>query len=57
MSVTALLRKNPRPNAAEVKHACAGNTCRCGAHPRILQAALRAAGVEVAGKTEVVDYV
>ncbi len=57
MSVTALLRKNPYPNADDVKHACAGNTCRCGTHPRIIQAALKAAGVEVASKTEVVDYV
>lgn len=57
MSVTALLKKNPHPNADDVKHACAGNTCRCGTHPRILQAALRAAGVEMASKTEVVNYV
>lgn len=57
MSVTALLKKNPHPNADDVKHACAGNTCRCGTHPRILQAALKAAGVEVASKTEVIDYV
>ena len=45
MSVTALLKKNPRPNADDVKHACAGNLCRCGTQPRILQAALKAAGV------------
>jgi len=57
MSVTALLKKNPRPNAADVKHACAGNICRCGTHPRILQAALKAAGVETTAKTEIVDYV
>jgi aerobic-type carbon monoxide dehydrogenase small subunit (CoxS/CutS family) len=57
MSVTALLKKNPRPNAGDVKHACTGNLCRCGAHPHILQAALKAAGVETAGKTEVIDYV
>jgi len=57
MSVTALLKNNPRPNAADVKRACAGNICRCGTHPRILQAALKAAGVETASKTEVVDYV
>ena len=56
MSVTALLKKNPQPTADEVKHACAGNLCRCGTHPRILQAALQAAGVAVAGKTEVIDY-
>jgi xanthine dehydrogenase YagT iron-sulfur-binding subunit len=57
MSVTALLKKNPHPNADDVKHACAGNICRCGTHPRILQAVFRAAGVETAGKTEVIDYV
>jgi aerobic-type carbon monoxide dehydrogenase small subunit (CoxS/CutS family) len=57
MSVTALLRKNPHPNAEDVKHACAGNICRCGTQPRILQAALAAAGVHTASKTEVVDYV
>jgi aerobic-type carbon monoxide dehydrogenase small subunit (CoxS/CutS family) len=57
MSVTALLKSNPHPNADDVKHACAGNICRCGTHPRILQAALKAAGVETAGKTEVVQYV
>ena len=56
MSVTALLKKNPHPTAADVKHACAGNLCRCGAHPHILQAALKAAGVEHAAKTEVVNY-
>lgn len=57
MSVTALLRKNPRPTVDDVKHACAGNICRCGTQPRILQAAMAAAGVATASKTEVVDYV
>ena len=57
MSITALLKKNPRPNAADVKHACAGNLCRCGTQPRIVQAALAAAGVETADRTEVVDHV
>jgi xanthine dehydrogenase YagT iron-sulfur-binding subunit len=56
MSVTALLKKNPRPNAADVKHACAGNLCRCGTQPRVIQAALKAAGVETASKTEVMNY-
>src|SRR5262249_21071096 len=37
MSVTALLKKNPKPNAEAVKHACAGNLCRCGTYPRIMQ--------------------
>jgi aerobic-type carbon monoxide dehydrogenase small subunit (CoxS/CutS family) len=57
MSVTALLKKNPRPSADDVKHACAGNICRCGTQPRIVQAALKAAGVETASRTEVIDYV
>jgi len=56
MSVTALLKRNFHPTANDVKHACAGNLCRCGAHPRILQAALKAAGVEHAAKTEIVNY-
>jgi aerobic-type carbon monoxide dehydrogenase small subunit (CoxS/CutS family) len=58
MSVTALLKRNPHPSADDVRHACAGNICRCGTQPRVIQAALKAAGVETAtAKTEVVDYV
>jgi xanthine dehydrogenase YagT iron-sulfur-binding subunit len=57
MSVTALLKKNPNPNAADVKHACAGNICRCGTQPRVLQAALKAAGVATTSKTEIINYV
>jgi len=55
MSMTALLKQNPHPTADEVKHACAGNLCRCGTHPHILQAALQAAGVKVTSKTEVIS--
>ena len=54
MSVTALLKQNPHPTADEARHACAGNLCRCGTHPHILQAVFQAAGVEVKSKTEVV---
>jgi len=58
MSVTALLKFNPRPTPDEVKHACSGNICRCGTQPRILEAALSAAGVAAnrTTKTEVIDY-
>lgn len=56
MSVTALLKNNPRPNADEVKRACSGNLCRCGTYPRVMQAALKAAGVPVSSKTEVIPY-
>lgn len=56
MSVTALLKENPHPTADQVKHACSGNLCRCGTYPRVLQAALKAAGAPVADKTEVISY-
>ena len=55
MSVTALLKFNPHPNAEEVKHACAGNLCRCGTHPHIIQAALQASGAKVTSQTEVIN--
>jgi len=54
MSLTALLKKNPRPTADEIKHACAGNLCRCGTQPHIVQAALQVAGVNIESKTEVI---
>ena len=54
MSVTALLKFNPHPTADEIKHGCAGNLCRCGTHPHIVQAALQASGAEVTSKTEVI---
>jgi xanthine dehydrogenase YagT iron-sulfur-binding subunit len=56
MSITALLRQKPKPTEAEVRHACSGNLCRCGTYPRILQAALKAAGVTKISKTEVIPY-
>ena len=56
MSVTALLNRVPKPTAEQVKHACAGNLCRCGTYPRVMQAAFKAAGLPVASKTEVIPY-
>jgi aerobic-type carbon monoxide dehydrogenase small subunit (CoxS/CutS family) len=56
MSVTALLQNTPRPTADQVKHACAGNLCRCGTYPRIMQAVFKAAGLPVANTNEVVSY-
>ncbi|MCL5099467.1 MAG: (2Fe-2S)-binding protein, partial [Candidatus Omnitrophica bacterium] len=44
MSVTALLEKNPHPTLEEIRHACAGNLCRCGTYPRVVEAALKAQG-------------
>jgi nicotinate dehydrogenase subunit A len=43
MSARALLTKTPHPTEDEVKHALAGNLCRCGAYVRILRAVMRAA--------------
>lgn len=55
MSLTGLLRKNPHPTEEEIVHACAGNLCRCGTQPRIMQAALAAAGAPIPSRTEVID--
>lgn len=46
MSLTALLRHNPHPTAAEIRKACSGNLCRCGSYPRIIAAALAATGAK-----------
>jgi nicotinate dehydrogenase subunit A len=43
MTLVALLDSRPNPSAGEVKAALASNLCRCGAHHRILRAAMRAA--------------
>lgn len=45
MSCTALLDKNPKPTEADVRHAIAGNLCRCGTYPKIFAATLETAGV------------
>jgi nicotinate dehydrogenase subunit A len=43
MSAKELLDRNPRPSEGDVRAALAGNLCRCGTHPRIIRAVLRAA--------------
>ena len=42
MSARALLMETPRPTIDQVKHALAGNLCRCGAYTRIVRAVMRA---------------
>ena len=54
MSVTALLKQKARPSEEDVRKACAGNLCRCGTYPRVFAAALEAAGVKIASKSEVI---
>jgi aerobic-type carbon monoxide dehydrogenase small subunit (CoxS/CutS family) len=43
LTARALLDREPRPSAGTVRHALAGNLCRCGCYPKIVQAVLRAA--------------
>jgi aerobic-type carbon monoxide dehydrogenase small subunit (CoxS/CutS family) len=38
MSATALVARNPTPTPEEVRHAMAGNLCRCGTYPKIEEA-------------------
>jgi aerobic-type carbon monoxide dehydrogenase small subunit (CoxS/CutS family) len=40
MSVKALLDKNPRPTADQIKEGLSGNVCRCSAYPKILKSAM-----------------
>lgn len=56
VNLTSLLKKNPTPTEGEVREACSGNLCRCGTYPRIFEAALKAAGVATASKTEVISF-
>lgn len=42
MESAALLARNKKPSAAEIKEALAKNLCRCGTHLRIVRAVLRA---------------
>ena len=50
MSLTNYLDKNPHATPAEVRNACAGNTCRCGTYPKIFEAAVDAAQQMRTGK-------
>ena len=38
VSASALLAANAKPGAEEIKHAMAGNLCRCGTYPKIERA-------------------
>jgi carbon-monoxide dehydrogenase small subunit len=44
VSVTAFLRDNPDPTDEQIRHALAGNLCRCTGYQGILAAARQAAG-------------
>jgi aerobic-type carbon monoxide dehydrogenase small subunit (CoxS/CutS family) len=38
VSASALVAETPRPSREEIRHAMAGNLCRCGAYPKIERA-------------------
>jgi aerobic-type carbon monoxide dehydrogenase small subunit (CoxS/CutS family) len=44
MSSISLLQANPRPTREQIVQAMQGNVCRCGTHPRIIEAIEKAAG-------------
>jgi xanthine dehydrogenase YagT iron-sulfur-binding subunit len=43
MSVAAALARNPAATIDDIKHATAGNTCRCGTYTHVFEAALSVA--------------
>ena len=43
MSSVGLLKTNPNPNRVDIVQSLQGNVCRCGTHPRIVEAVLSAA--------------
>jgi len=50
MSSVALLRRNASPSAQQIAEYLQGNVCRCGTHPRIVDAVTRAAGALKGGR-------
>lgn len=41
VSASALVQQTPDPTREQIRHAMAGNICRCGAYPKIEEAILR----------------
>jgi len=48
MSAAALLKENPKPTEAEVRHYLDGNICRCTGYHNIVKAIMAASGQDVA---------
>jgi aerobic-type carbon monoxide dehydrogenase small subunit (CoxS/CutS family) len=44
MSSVSLLQANPHPTTEQIVQSLQGNICRCGTHPRIIEAVQKAAG-------------
>src|ERR1700680_4041910 len=49
MSATELIRRNPDPSEADVRHGLEGNLCRCTGYHNIVRAVLEAAAAVRAG--------
>jgi xanthine dehydrogenase YagT iron-sulfur-binding subunit len=49
MAAEGLLRANPAPDLAEIRHGMAGNLCRCAAYAHIFKAVDRAAELKKGG--------
>ncbi len=47
MSAAALLKDNPRPTEAEIRHYLEGNLCRCTGYHNIVKAIMAASGQDV----------
>ena len=47
MAAAALLKENPRPSEAEVRHYLEGNICRCTGYHNIVKAVMAASGQQV----------
>lgn len=47
MSAAALLKDNPKPNEAEIRHYLDGNLCRCTGYHNIVKAIMAASGQDV----------
>jgi aerobic-type carbon monoxide dehydrogenase small subunit (CoxS/CutS family) len=43
MSSVGLLKTNPNPSPTDIVQGLQGNMCRCGTHPRVMEAVLNAA--------------
>ncbi len=49
MAAAALLKENPKPTEAEVRHYLEGNICRCTGYHNIVKAVMAASGQDVRG--------
>ena len=52
LSAAALLTRNPAPSETEIRHALAGNICRCSGYTQIIRAVKRAAKERMEAKCE-----